>query len=613
MLRFIKYNRTLAVLIHDFFAIIFAWSFSYLLRFNFDIPSEYLLQLKNSAFIIVSLQFPIIYFFKIHNYPWRYISFSDLKRFILTIIFSFCLIFILAHFILVNHLIIPKSIIVIYSILLLVFFCGNRFIYRLLRENFFQKSYVNNGIPVIIYGSGDAGISLAKELNNSQAWKVVAFLDDDPSLLNRVINGIKVSGNIKSLPSVSKKYDAKHLIIAIPSDSVSSRKFALKYSEKHNIEVFTIPSVEDLISGKLSISNLFNIKINDLLGRNEVTLDILGLKGFIKNQVFFVTGAAGSIGSELCRQILVFKPKILICFDVSEYSLYQIEQEFLSKKLSTKLIFLVGDVKNKDRVNKVLSTYKPDVVFHAAAYKHVPLMEHLNISEAFENNVIGTYNLITACKKNNINKFILVSTDKAVNPTNIMGSTKRLAEMVCQGFQNKQTTNFVIVRFGNVLGSSGSVIPKFQEQLRKGGPLTVTHPKITRYFMSIPEAAQLVIQASFMGRGGEIFVLDMGKPIKIIDLAKNIINLSGLNQSDIKIKFTGLRPGEKLYEELLADNELTKKTSHEKLRIANGNYVDKKWVESLIAWIKTLKEKDDKLIKKELKVWLKEYNPKNHN
>jgi len=613
LLKFIKKNRTFIVHIHDCLAIILAWIISYHLRFNFDIPSEYLSQLKSTIFIILLFQFPIIYFFKIHNYPWRYISFTDLKRFISAFIFSFSLLFILSQFILVNFFIIPKSIIVIYPILLLIFFCGTRFIYRLSRESIIHKSYVSKGLPVIIYGSGDAGIYLAKELTNSQSWNVVGFLDDDPSLTNRVINGIKVLGNIKSLPLVSKKFNVKHLIVAIPAESISSKKIALKYSKNLNIDVYTIPSIEDLISGKLNISNLFNIKIDDLLGRNEVALDISGLKGFIKNQVFFVTGAAGSIGSELCRQILFFKPKILICFDISEHSLYELEQELLFKKFSTKLIYLVGDVKNLDRVNKIISLYKPDVVFHAAAYKHVPLMEHSNVSEAFENNVMGTYNLVKACKKNNINKFILVSTDKAVNPTNIMGSTKRLAEMVCQGFQNKLKTNFVIVRFGNVLGSSGSVIPKFQEQLRKGGPLTVTHPKITRYFMSIPEAAQLVIQASFMGRGGEIFVLDMGQPIKILDLAKNIIHLSGLKKNDVKIKFTGLRPGEKLYEELLADNELTIKTSHEKIRIANAVNVDKEWLESLIIWIKTLKDKDELVIKKELKKWLKEYNPKIHN
>jgi FlaA1/EpsC-like NDP-sugar epimerase len=365
------------------------------------------------------------------------------------------------------------------------------------------------------------------------------------------------------------------------------------------------PNADDLLTGKLAFSQIKPIDSNDLLGRDVVNLDNRGIQKLIKDQSVMVTGAAGSIGSELCRQILRFKPKLIICFDISESALYQLEQSL--NKTKTHLIHLIGDVKNKKRIDYILSNYKPSLVFHAAAYKHVPMMEDKNIVEAFNNNVIGTFVLAKACQKAKVDKFVFISTDKAVNPTNIMGASKRLAEMVCQSLQKRKPTKFIIVRFGNVLGSSGSVIPKFQEQIKKGGPVTVTHPKITRYFMSIPEATQLVLQAGFMGDGGEIFVLDMGEPVKIIDLAKNMIKLSGFQIDEIKIKFTGLRPGEKLYEELLADNELSLPTNHPKLRIAKARNFNA--LNGLLGWIKNIQNLDEKTIKVVLARYLKEYSP----
>jgi FlaA1/EpsC-like NDP-sugar epimerase len=327
----------------------------------------------------------------------------------------------------------------------------------------------------------------------------------------------------------------------------------------------------------------------------------------MSGNVVMVTGAGGSIGSELCRQILRFAPSLLICFDISEFALYQLEQTLSAEGSNVKLLCVVGDVKNRSRLDKLLDKHQPKVVFHAAAYKHVPLMENDNVSEAFNNNVLGTYTIAQACKAANVKKFVLVSTDKAVNPTNVMGATKRLAEMVCQGLQDKSTTRFVMVRFGNVLGSSGSVIPKFRDQIKAGGPVTVTHPEITRYFMSIPEAAQLVMQAGLMGSGGEIFVLDMGEPVRILDLAKDMIKLSGFEEDEIAIEFSGLRPGEKLYEELLANDEHTLPTPHEKLRIASARAVSKAWLEKMLAWVSTTQEKDELLVKQELKIWVEEY------
>jgi FlaA1/EpsC-like NDP-sugar epimerase len=298
-------------------------------------------------------------------------------------------------------------------------------------------------------------------------------------------------------------------------------------------------------------------------------------------------------------------PSTLICFDISEFALYQLEQELAGT--STRLVYVVGDVKNAARLRQLLAKYQPKLVFHAAAYKHLPLMENENVSEAFNNNVLGTYTLAKACKDAGVDKFVLVSTDKAVNPTNVMGASKRLAEMVCQGLQEDKGTRFVMVRFGNVLGSSGSVIPKFREQIKAGGPITVTHPEITRYFMSIPEATQLVMQAGLMGSGGEIFVLDMGEPVRIVDLARDMIKLSGLQENEIAIEFTGLRPGEKLFEELLADDEHTLPTPHEKLRIASARAVDIKWIERLLNWVATTLDKDESLVKDELKTWVEEY------
>ncbi len=363
------------------------------------------------------------------------------------------------------------------------------------------------------------------------------------------------------------------------------------------------------MSGRVSVSQIRKVEVEDLLGRETVSLDNAGLQLLIENDVVLVSGAGGSIGSELCRQILKYNPSQLICFDISEYALYQLEQELLQLTIKTKLIFVTGDVKNAQRVKYLLSQHQPKVVFHAAAYKHVPLMETHNVAEALSNNVIGTYVLASAALQTGVAKFVLISTDKAVNPTNVMGASKRLAEMVCQSLEGgaKSATHFVIVRFGNVLGSSGSVIPKFREQIASGGPVTVTHPDITRYFMSIPEAAQLVMQAGLMGKGGEIFVLDMGEPVKIAELAKDMIRLSGFSQDEIKIKFTGLRPGEKLFEELLADDELTQPTPHPKLRIAIARKADAAWLKKLLNWVAVCQLADEVEIKKQLSIWVEEY------
>jgi FlaA1/EpsC-like NDP-sugar epimerase len=369
----------------------------------------------------------------------------------------------------------------------------------------------------------------------------------------------------------------------------------------------TVPSFDDIISGKVTVSQLRKVELDDLLGRDPVVLDSAGLSGLLSGRPVMVTGAGGSIGSELCRQIARFGPSRLILFELSEFALYTIEQEFRTIHPDLRIVCAVGDVRNGARVEQILRDYQPKVVFHAAAYKHVPLMEEVNSWEALQNNVLGTYVLASAAAKGGVEEFVLVSTDKAVNPVNVMGASKRLAEMVCQALQEESRTRYVMVRFGNVLGSAGSVIPKFREQIAAGGPVTVTHPEITRYFMSIPEAAQLVLQAGAMGEGGEIFVLDMGEPVRIVDLARDMINLSGYGESDIRIVFTGLRPGEKLYEEVLADDERTRPTPHPKLRIAKARNIPPGWLPRLLEWLTRGGARSDEEVKAGLAVWVPDY------
>ncbi len=605
MIKNLLNSRSLFAFAHDVTAAVIAWFLAFLLRFNFEIPSEHFLLMIQTFFIVLPLQAISFLSSGLYRGTWRFASVPDLKRIFLTVIISvFVLVALL--FMISNASRVPRSVLILYPILLILMMGGSRFIYRAIKEHHLYGHFLTKGEPLVIIGSGEAAISLVKDLTQSSAWRVVGLLDDDETMHGREILGVKVLGTIASLPEIAHRFNLSRVIIAMPS-SHTERRRALDLATKIGLEVLTVPRIEDLMSGRLNVSQIRPVEVEDLLGRDSVDLDNSGLQHLITENSVLVSGAGGSIGSELCRQIIKFSPSHLICLDISESALYQLEQELSNMGLSTKLVYVVGDVKHASRLDKLFGHYQPKVVFHAAAYKHVPLMETDNVSEAFNNNVLGTYTLAKACRKAKVDKFVLVSTDKAVNPTNVMGATKRLAEMVCQGLQEKKGTRFVMVRFGNVLGSSGSVIPKFREQIKAGGPITVTHPEITRYFMSIPEAAQLVMQAGLMGEGGEIFVLDMGEPVKIVDLAKDMIKLSGFTEDDIRIEFSGLRPGEKLYEELLADDEHTLPTPHEKLRIASARAVDEKWVSSLLEWISTTLDKDEQLVKKELKSWVEEY------
>ena len=598
-------TRTGFALVHDIFVAAIAWYGAYLLRFNFDLPLNHQSLMLQTLWLVLPLQAFAFFWFGLYRGTWRFASIFDLKRIILSVLISAL---ILTFVVMASSIFyVPRSVLIIDPILLILMMGGSRFIYRVFKEFKLYSISSLKGKPVIIFGAGIAAISLVKDLAQSNHWRVVGLLDDDETMHGREIHGIKVLGNITKLAQIVAQNNVEHVIISNPSGSHLERRKVINIISELNLKALTIPGIDDLMSGRINVSKIRPVLVEDLLGRNVVELDNSGLQHLITGHVVFVSGAGGSIGSELCRQISKFNPSHLICFDISEYALYQLEQDLRLQDLSVKLIYLIGDVKHEARIDKLLTQYKPKVVFHAAAYKHVPLMETDNVTEAFNNNVLGTYILAKASKAAKVDKFILVSTDKAINPTNIMGASKRLAEMVCQGLQDKNSTLFVMVRFGNVLGSSGSVIPKFREQIKLGGPITVTHPEITRYFMSIPEAAKLVMQAGLMGKGGDIFVLDMGEPVRIVDLAKDMIKLSGFSEDEIKIEFSGLRPGEKLYEELLAHDEKTLPTSHEKLFIASARAVNEKWVNSLLKWVSTSHEKDEQLIKKELKNWVEEY------
>jgi FlaA1/EpsC-like NDP-sugar epimerase len=374
--------------------------------------------------------------------------------------------------------------------------------------------------------------------------------------------------------------------------------------------VLTVPSFEDLVSGRVTVSQVRHVELDDLLGRDPVELDAAGLRGWLSGRVVMITGAGGSIGSELCRQVARFGPRRLVLFEQNEFALYNIEQEFAGRQPQVPVVSAAGDVKDAARVEQVIRAHSPSVIFHAAAYKHVPLMENENAWQAVLNNVAGTHTTARAALACGVEKFVLISTDKAVNPTSVMGASKRLAEMVCQSLQQSDGTRFVMVRFGNVLGSTGSVVPKFREQIARGGPVTVTHPEITRYFMSIPEAVQLVMQAGLMGGGGEIFVLDMGEPVKIADLARDLIKLSGFSEEEIRITYTGMRPGEKLYEEPLAGNENLLPTPHSKLKVARARQENDGWLQRVTHWLAHSAPGSDEEVRRALAQWIPEYRPR---
>lgn len=601
--------RVVLVFIFDLLAVVAAWYGAYLLRFNFDTK---LVAFYNpwswGLVILLVTQLVACRWVRLYRGMWFFASILDLMRVLKAVLISAVVLLAIEVFG-SGYMQIPRSIVVLYPVLLLLIMGGGRFAWRIYKEyrNYGREQGV--GKPVVIMGAGTAGAMLIRELERVPEWNVVAVLDDDRTKWGLEIFGVRVEGAINQLPETLRDHEASHVIMAMPTAPSEVLQKITKMAAEEKASVFTVPGLAELMSGRVAVNMMRPVKIEDLLGREPVYIDTEHVERMITKKTVLVTGAGGSIGSELCRQISRFKPERIVLVETSEFALYLIEQWFRDNHPEILVVPLAGDVKDKIRMNEIFDLWKPQLVFHAAAFKHVPLMEVGNAWQAVRNNVQGTMNVAECALTYKSERFILISTDKAVNPTNVMGATKRMAEMVCEILHSKGSqTQFNMVRFGNVLGSTGSVIPKFKDQISRGGPVTVTHPDINRYFMSIPEAAQLVLQAASMGQGGEVFVLDMGEPVKIVDLARNMIRLSGFTEDQIRIEFTGLRPGEKLYEELLTDAEETRSTPHPKLRIARSRAVPEGFYEYLDNWLlsETVSDKDVRI---GLKQWIPEYVP----
>jgi FlaA1/EpsC-like NDP-sugar epimerase len=599
--------RAWLAFLHDLCAAAVAWVALYWLRINLDFRAPDFADVGWTLAWIVPLQGAIFLAFGLYRGLWRFASLVDLQRIVLAAGLG-ALLIPLVLVMLQLHTMVPRSVLVVYPVLLIFLMAGDRFAYRIWKEHRLYSPLAALGEPVLVIGAGEAGDRLTKELARSRHWRVVGLLDDNPSKHGRQLGNVTVYGPIASLPAWAKKFGVRKIIIALPSAQHGVRRRVVEICAASGLEALTVPSYEELISGRTAVSTVRNIELDDLLGRDPVVLDSAGLADWLGNRVVLVTGAGGSIGAELCHQIARFRPKRLVLFDISEAALYEVQIRLADAYPQLPLAAVVGDVKHEAMVEAVLSRESPSVIFHAAAYKHVPLMEQTNAWAAVRNNAYGTWVLARAAIAAKVEKFVLVSTDKAVNPTNVMGATKRMAEIVCQSMQDSGT-QFVLVRFGNVFGSAGSVIPRFSEQIARGGPVTVTHPDITRFFMSLSEATQLLLQAGLQGKGGEIVVLDMGEPMRIVDLAHDLIRLSGADPDRIPIVFTGLRPGEKLYEEPLASEEATLPTPHPKLRIAQARPVNRDAIGPMVAWCERDRAADDAEVRARLKAWIPEYAP----
>ena len=520
--------------------------------------------------------------FKLYNKVWAYASVGELVAIVKAITLS--VLCAGAVQLILNDFNILRRALVVTWLLHIIFIGGSRFIWRMYRDR-----YINNTSPTqkrtLVVGAGAAGAMIVRQLRNEHNLDLypVAFVDDDLSKLKMELYSLPVVGTVNDIPAVVEKYKIDHIVIAIPSLRNGELKKIVESCSSTSAQVKMIPKIEDLMTGKVTVSSLKNVEVEDLLGREPVKLDIGAISEYVTGSTVMVTGAGGSIGSEICRQLMQFTPKKILLVGHGEFSIYSIDMELKKTfgEADTEIVPIIGDVKDRKRIFEIVEEHMPEIIYHAAAHKHVPLMEY-NPHEAVKNNIIGTRNVAEAADRFFVRTFVLVSTDKAVNPTNVMGASKRVAEMVVQNMAKNSDTKFVAVRFGNVLGSRGSVIPLFKKQIESGGPITITHPDITRYFMTIPEASRLVIQAGTLAQGGEIFVLDMGEPVKIVDLAKNLIKLSGYNEDEIRIEYTGLRPGEKMFEELLGEDEVLPGEVYEKIYVGRTVEVHPSMIENLI-------------------------------
>ncbi len=573
MRRFVLFRNRALVTLHDLAVVLVAWLGAYWLRFNLEgIPAEFLRQALLMLPVVFIAQGGMLWYFGLYRGVWRFASLPDLVR-ILKAVAAGVSIAAVAIFALTRLVLIPRSVFVLDGLLLVLLLGGPRFAYRWIKD---RHLHAKSGRKVLIVGAGQAGEMLVRDLlrDPDHVYQPVAFVDDDPGKRKKDIHGIPVVGTVDELLAIAPELAAELILIALPSATSAQMRRIVGVCESTGITFRMLPRIEDLVAGQVSVRDLREVKLDDLLGRDPVSLDWQAITRGTQGKVVLVSGGGGSIGSELCRQIARLQPARLVILEQGEFNLYAIELELRREFPGLPLEVVLGSVADPVVVEQALAHHRPHVIFHAAAYKHVPMLEG-QVRAAVANNVLGTRCLASAADRHGCEAFVMISTDKAVNPSNVMGATKRVAEIYCQGLNARSNTRFITVRFGNVLGSAGSVIPLFQKQIAAGGPVTVTDPRITRYFMTIPEAAQLILQASAMGRGGEIFVLDMGEPVRIAYLAEQLILLSGRKPGeDIEIIYTGLRPGEKLYEELFHEAEEHVDTGHPKILLARSRPVD---------------------------------------
>lgn len=584
--------KALLLMSLDILTIVISYILAFIVRFNFDFSIEQKNRLILFLPVAVMIYIFMLSIFKMYKSIWTIMGIDEVA-------FGLIACSIATSIIVLTTTMIPNKVdhiaMLLAGIFIMIFTIGIRVSFRIYRRMLVHGKVLlkynneDNLERVLIIGAGSCGQLIIEEIRkqNPIKQKVIGVIDDNPNKIGTYLRGIKILGNRNKIKDIVREKDIDLILIAMPSVSGEKKKDIIEICQSTKRKVKIIPGMYELIGGKVSLSRMRDVDLRDLLGREEVKLDKVGIRDYIENKVVMVTGGGGSIGSELCRQIARFSPKLLLILDIYENNAYELQNEIKRNFPELKKKVLIASVREKKRLDNIFNEYRPQVIFHAAAHKHVPLMES-SPEEAIKNNVVGTLNVAECANKYRAERFVLISTDKAVNPTNVMGASKRMCEMIIQAINKESNTEFVAVRFGNVLGSNGSVIPLFKKQIAEGGPVTLTHEKITRYFMLIPEAAQLVLQAGAYAKGGEIFVLDMGKPVRIYDLARDLIKLSGFEPDiDIKIEIKGLRPGEKLYEELLMDEEGLRKTSHEKIFIARPGEYD---LERLKLGINALRE-----------------------
>ena len=594
------YRRT-CLIIYDIISIVLASYMAILVRYEFHvdtIPDHFMRPVELFMPLNIALTLVIFYCFHLYSSLWAYAGETELQNIVVSCVLSTAVNGIGMQFFKLKSQAVPKSYYLLYMFLLVTCIFASRFSYRFFRSMKHKQQNKKNRISVMVIGAGEAANVIIKEIVNSNFSTMVikCIIDDDRGKWGRYIQGIKVVGGRDKIVECADLYDVDEIIVAMPSASRPEIKSILEICKDTNCKLRSLPGMYQLVNGEVNVSKLRDVEVEDLLGREPISVDMDSILGYVQGKVVLVTGGGGSIGSELCRQIASHRPKQLIIIDIYENTVYDVQQELKKKYPELDLVVLIASVRNTNRMNYIFSKYRPDIVYHAAAHKHVPLMED-SPTEAVKNNVFGTFKTAQAAAMSGVQRFVMISTDKAVNPTNIMGASKRICEMIIQTFDKHYDTEFVAVRFGNVLGSNGSVIPLFNKQIAEGGPVTVTHPDIIRFFMTIPEAVSLVLQAGAYAKGGEIFVLDMGEPVKIDTLARNLIRLSGFTPDvDIRIEYTGLRPGEKLYEEILMEEEGLKDTDNKLIHIGKPIEMDINKFKEQLEQLRKICEQDDEAV-----------------